>query len=285
MCYSSCFLLYAPDVPLEEITCPCGMGYWDVFTASFIDGNQIRSGKAISREKYQAKIRSKFSAEEYEARIRHQWIVHFLDCEIKRRLDDQATTDGRNDGSTLRRAATELFEISQGDFTSRGKSKLPARTSSQMPPKDDNQPSSKVGSISASARRSSDRFVTPPLHPETTNTLSYTPTFISYPTYEDPSRLPATYNSDRSTIPSSLLDTTDPHLAPSSVTSSVTSHPMSEAQSRSSGQHIHTERRSSVEKVFIPCEGISWEIIKHHQAKETFGRWQSAEKHVKVRVL
>src|SRR3954454_6415309 len=31
MCMSSCGMLYTDGIRLKEITCPCGLGYWDIF--------------------------------------------------------------------------------------------------------------------------------------------------------------------------------------------------------------------------------------------------------------
>ncbi|KIW34620.1 uncharacterized protein PV07_01390 [Cladophialophora immunda] len=121
MCGSGCGLLYEPDVPLEDITCPCGKGYWNVFEERFVDGDQVRRG-AAARRQYEARVRETLSAEEYTAKIRHQWIVHFLDCEIKRSMDDEAREKGVYSDATMRRALAELYEMSQGDYTSRGTS-------------------------------------------------------------------------------------------------------------------------------------------------------------------
>ena len=134
MCLSSCVMLYTPGMPLEKVTCPCGMGYWDIFMKRFIDGASVRKGKAAPKKDYEAKIQRSYSAEKYEAILRHQWIVHFLDCEIKAQMDAEETVKGRNDGSTLRLAMAELQEFSSGDYSGsrkRATSAGPLETSSR----------------------------------------------------------------------------------------------------------------------------------------------------------
>lgn len=107
---------------LDEVTCPCGLGYWNVWKAAFVSGDEIRAGQAPPKEEYVAKVRAELSHEEYEAYIRQQYIRHFLGCKVKRSRDDQVTREGRNDGSSLRRAITEWWEFTGGDFRSRGTS-------------------------------------------------------------------------------------------------------------------------------------------------------------------
>lgn len=93
------------------------MGYWDIFTQRFVDGASIRKGKAPPRRDHEARIQKMYSTEKYEAILRHQWIVHFLDCEIKAQMDADETVKGRNDGSTFRLAMAELQEFSSGDYS------------------------------------------------------------------------------------------------------------------------------------------------------------------------
>lgn len=111
-------MLYEEGMELKDVTCPCGCGYWDVFSEAFISGDQVRDGKESSRAAYEAKVKATLSPQEYEARLRRQFIEHFLDCEYKRKLDE---SDPANDGSTRRRAEAEVREIDDGDFTSRGR--------------------------------------------------------------------------------------------------------------------------------------------------------------------
>ena len=117
MCPSACKRLYSPDTPLDKVTCPCGMGYWDIFKQRFVDGASVRKGKEPPREAHEAKVRRTYSPEKYEAILRHQWIVHFLDCEIKTQMDTGESIKGRDDGSVLRLAMTELQEFSFGDYS------------------------------------------------------------------------------------------------------------------------------------------------------------------------
>ena len=86
--------------------------------AAFVDREKIRTGKGPPRTDYEARLKKDLSAKDDRTRIRHQWMVHFLDCDIKRKLDGKATANGRNDGSTMRRATRELSEIIRGDYHS-----------------------------------------------------------------------------------------------------------------------------------------------------------------------
>ena len=121
MCLSSCGLLYEEGKPLKEITCPCGLGYWDIFRERFISGDQIRRGE-LSRGEYEAKVRANLREGEFEATLRKQWIDHFFNCPTKLALDEKAIREGRGDTSSRRKAEAELREIARGDFKSRGKS-------------------------------------------------------------------------------------------------------------------------------------------------------------------
>lgn len=122
MCSSSCGFLYKPGQPLQEVTCPCGRGYWDVWKVAFVTGDMIRSGHAPPKEEHVAEVKKKLSPERYEAEIRLQYIRHFLDCAIKRALDDKVTDEGNNDGTSLHRAIAEWSEITNGDYKSKGTS-------------------------------------------------------------------------------------------------------------------------------------------------------------------
>jgi hypothetical protein len=122
MCVSSCGGIFTDDVQLDKVTCPCGRGYWDIWRAAFVSGDEIRAKKAPPKEEYVARVKANFSPEEYEATIKQQYICHFLDCKEKRVLDDKATREGSNDGSTLRRALTYTWEFERRDFKSNGTS-------------------------------------------------------------------------------------------------------------------------------------------------------------------
>jgi hypothetical protein len=144
MCTSSCGGLFTRGVRLDEVTCPCGRGYWNVFRAIFITGDMIRDGIAPPREQYEAKIQAELPSDIYEAKIREQdearikaelpsdkfeakirqgFIRHFLSCKVKRARDDEVTKAGKNDGSSLRRAITEWWEYEKGDYESKGTSR------------------------------------------------------------------------------------------------------------------------------------------------------------------
>lgn len=121
MCGAGCGILYEPGVPLEEISCPCGHGYWDVFQERFVSGDQIRAEEAPSKADYEKLVRQSFSPEEYIARMRAQYITHLNSCETKKaKEEDIRQKGGTVDTSTAERSARELGEIERGDFTSRG---------------------------------------------------------------------------------------------------------------------------------------------------------------------
>lgn len=122
MCVSSCGGIFTDGVRLEKVTCPCGHGYWDIWKAAFVSGDEIRAKKAPPKEEYVARVERAFSPEEYEAKIMQQYVCHFLECKKKRALDDKATREGKNDGSTLRPALTFLWEYDRRDFKSKGTS-------------------------------------------------------------------------------------------------------------------------------------------------------------------
>lgn len=52
-----CGRVFKESQPLEEVTCPCGYGYWDKLRRTFVDGSLVRAGKAPSREEYEAHVR------------------------------------------------------------------------------------------------------------------------------------------------------------------------------------------------------------------------------------
>lgn len=123
MCVSGCGLLYRPEMSLKEITCPCGRGYWDLFQARFVSGDQIRAGEAPPREDYEAQVKKEFKdADQYEAQMRAQYITHFLDCDVKHGRDEELRKAGHTDRSTYHRSIVEIQEILRGDFRSRGSS-------------------------------------------------------------------------------------------------------------------------------------------------------------------
>jgi hypothetical protein len=111
-------------VRLDQVKCPCGHGYWDVWRAAFVTGDMVRNGSAPPKEDYVARVQANLSKTKYEAKIRRQYIEHFLGCEIKRADDDKVTREGKNDGSSLRRAITEWWEYESGDYGSKGTSKV-----------------------------------------------------------------------------------------------------------------------------------------------------------------
>jgi hypothetical protein len=268
MCYESCFLLYKEGVRLESVTCPCGRGYWDVFQSAFTDGEKIRSGNAPSRKDYEAKVRNELSAKEYRTRIRHQWIVHFLDCEIKRKLDKKATTEGRNDGSTLRRATNELSEILRGDFDSRGLSQEPAVSS---------------------APQAQAKYHVEPQRPFGSNITQYS-SATSTPGYS--SMQSGAYGSTMQ--PTTVAFATSPSLNRTSSYSSTTYQPLATSPPRADTTlPIHTTqtrrptgydpRGSTIQPraktFFLPCEGLELEVLRRYAEKGFFGGVASVKHH------
>ena len=122
MCLSSCGMLYKAK-PLKDITCPCGLGYWDIFQESFVTGDQVREG-APPRHQYEAKVKAKLKEGELDSRLREQWIRHFFKCKTKLALDEEALRNGTGDPSSRLLAQAELEEIARGDFRSRGSTGL-----------------------------------------------------------------------------------------------------------------------------------------------------------------
>src|SRR5271169_2856497 len=55
-CPTNCGPVHKEGATLEEITCPCGYGYYDKWE-KFINGSLVREGKAPSRAEYVAHVR------------------------------------------------------------------------------------------------------------------------------------------------------------------------------------------------------------------------------------
>jgi len=276
MCGSGCGLLYKQGVPLEEVTCPCGHGYWDVFQERFVDGDQIRKGKAPPREKYEAKVKRELSTEEYTVKIRHQWIVHFLDCEIKRKLDKEAKQEGKNDGSTLIRAMTELWEMSQGDYRSRGTTHMPGTLMTF-------QHAARFDTPQVSARMEPDKLST---GLETQKMPEYMISSQAYRASRGSTEKEYTHPSSVG-VPAMTYATSRTESRPRETLTSLDSEAISEAQSRAMQAAKLPKEHSDVKrprapKIFIKGEGIAWEILKHHQKEGTFGNWTSVERHEMV---
>ena len=279
MCGSGCGLLYSPNVPLEDVTCPCGKGYWDVFDERFVDGDQIRRGSA-SRKEYEAKVRRTLSAERYTAKIRHQWIIHFLDCEIKTRMDKEAKREGRPSGNTMVLALTELYEMSQGDYKSRGTSHSLDRSSASQPLRiQDEQPVSiERPSISRTltepgAQRPSDPTVPATSYGSAVGTLKS--------------------GHDQASISGSPLSTYRTSRVDMPVRQRLSSLDEKNSMQTPSTRALG-ERKSSVssgtakarsQKMFLSGEGIAVDILKHHLGKGRFGRDATMEPYVKVSLL
>jgi hypothetical protein len=121
MCVTACFQLYEPGKPLQEITCPCGHGYWDAFSETFVTGDRVRDGHAPSKQEYEAKLKDRLSPDEYEAKLREQWIRHFRSCPTHLRTGRAAAQQGRRNRDCSGRAQTELEQIQRGDFVSKGR--------------------------------------------------------------------------------------------------------------------------------------------------------------------
>jgi hypothetical protein len=57
VCHNNCGAVYREGARLEEITCRCGFGYYDVRQKKFVEGSLVREGRAPSREQYVAHVR------------------------------------------------------------------------------------------------------------------------------------------------------------------------------------------------------------------------------------
>ena len=124
MCVTACFQLYEPGKPLQEITCPCGHGYWDIFSETFVTGDRVRDGHAPSKREYEAKVMDRMSPDEYEAKLREQWIRHFGSCPTHRATGRTAAQQGQRNRDCSSRAQTELEQIRRGDFVSKGRTNV-----------------------------------------------------------------------------------------------------------------------------------------------------------------
>jgi hypothetical protein len=124
MCVTACFQLYEPGKPLQEITCPCGHGYWDIFSETFITGDCVRHGHAPSKREYEAKVKDQMSPDEYKAKLRGQWIRHFGSCPTHLETGRATAQQGRRNRDCSSRAQTELEQIRRGDFVSKGRTNV-----------------------------------------------------------------------------------------------------------------------------------------------------------------
>jgi hypothetical protein len=52
-----CGAVHKDPQRLDEITCPCGYGYYDKLRHVFVPGSLVKEGQAISREEYEAHVR------------------------------------------------------------------------------------------------------------------------------------------------------------------------------------------------------------------------------------
>src|SRR5438270_426341 len=104
MCVTACFQLYEPGMPLEKITCPCGHGYWNIFSEAFITGDRVRHGHAPSKGEYETRVQDQMSPDEYTAKLREQWIRHFGSCSKHLATGQAAAQQGQRNRDCSSRA-------------------------------------------------------------------------------------------------------------------------------------------------------------------------------------
>jgi hypothetical protein len=54
-CHNNCGAVYVDGAEKEEITCPCGFGYYDR-NGDFVPGSLVREGKKPTRAEYRAHV-------------------------------------------------------------------------------------------------------------------------------------------------------------------------------------------------------------------------------------
>jgi hypothetical protein len=244
MCLSSCGWLYKEGKPLKDITCPCGLGYWDIFKERFVSGDQIRDG-ARSKDEYEAEVKATLKEGEFESRLREQWIRHFFRCPTKLALDQKAIQEGTGDTSSRLKAEAELEEIARGDFKSRGRSRSIHERRRGLIKHEEGPSRYRAASQGTS-------------HDQRSRTIALTP---------NDSTLPATVGGDNRHVPRSddyaLFDKYRP-------TESVTSGYDEESSAWSVASQGPSDR---LLQYFLPGEGIRQDVLEHHASswKNTFG--------------
>jgi hypothetical protein len=242
MCSSSCGLLYKEGKPLKEITCPCGLGYWDIFRERFVSGDQIREGEP-PRHEYEAKVRAKLKQGEFEARLREQWINHFFSCPTKLAQDEKAIREGTGDTSSRRKAEAELREIARGDFKSRGRSLSVHEGPRRQLQGDEGEWRDRATSPATSSERSF----------RDTASLSD----VSTP-------LTTTGTDARHTTGSDFYTLFDRHRPAESVASGY--------DQDASTVGVRTPGPSTaLGRFFLPGDGIRQDVLEHHRRSNTFG--------------
>ena len=107
---SGCIMLpfFEGLIPLKNVSCPCGTGYWNIFREEFINGERVRNGEEDKRSVYEAKTNI-LGAEEVEARLRDQFVEHFSLCPntASFNMDDLAQENG---GYAVQRAIADWKE-------------------------------------------------------------------------------------------------------------------------------------------------------------------------------
>jgi hypothetical protein len=243
MCQSSCGWLYKEGKPLKDITCPCGLGYWDVFKDRFVSGDQIREG-ARSKDEYEAEVKATLEEGEFESKLREQWIRHFFSCPKKLALDQEAIREGRGDTSSRLKAEAELEEIARGDFKSRGRSR---------PIHEQRRGLIQHGEGTSRYRATSQGTS----HDQSSRTIAPTP---------DDSTLPATAGGGiRHASRSDDYALFDRHRPTESVASGC--------DEESSARGIASQGPNNRPlQYYLPGEGIRQDVLEHHASrKNTFG--------------
>jgi hypothetical protein len=243
MCQSSCGMLYKEGIPLKDITCPCGLGYWDVFKERFVSGDQIREG-ARSKDEYEAEVKATLKEGEFESRLRGQWIRHFFGCPKKLALDQKAIREGTGDTSSRLKAEAELEEIARGDFKSRGRSRSIHERRHGLIQHEEGTSRHRATSQGTS-------------HGQTSRTIASMP---------DDSTLPATAGGD--TKHSSRPDDYtlfDRHRPTESVASGW--------DEESSARGVASQGPNRPIQYYLPGEGIRHDVLEHHASsrENTFG--------------
>ena len=235
MCQSSCGWLYKEGKPLKDITCPCGLGYWDVFKERFVSGDQIREG-ARSKDEYEAEVKATLEEGEFESRLREQWIRHFFKCPTKLDQDQKAIREGTGDTSSRLKAEAELEEIARGDFKSRGRSRsIHERRRGLI------QHGEGTSRYRATSQRTS--------HDQSSRTIAPTP---------DDSTLPATAGDDYKLF--------DRHRPTESIVSGY--------DEESSARGVASQGPNNQPlQYYLPGEDIRQDVLEHHASsrKNTFG--------------
>lgn len=309
MCTTAgCGIFFKDNVSPRDFKCPCGYTYWDIFQDFFLEPHQRKTnatGRAIAMEDKEVKIRQANPGLEFEAGLRAQFALHCIRCGLKARLEGSSKIIGFDDDS-LPRVLAEIYEMSQGDLGSRGRSaavltgqpSLPLRSRAGTAPelqshRLDSQ-SSRLSDSSSEPRASHapaashrvgalKRDVEPNLRPkpsqDTKSPARPRKTSITdqpvarTPDVQHRSQGGHNYGYDNANIQDDLEDDDDEEDDDDFTKDQGKQEPI--PHRLSARQPDTSENADQRPPIRLPTGRIRYEILDHHRKRGTFGKWES----------